>query len=162
MLDYIIYSTDSGYLQPLKVPTLEIVKLKAPEELSYAWDSCRADYCFGHLAPFMAEPIESITGAEVQRSTMTGRDLSDHYPVVAIFTFKPWKKSFPVLDGCKKNDDCEFIFPYFYCYCEGEGCTSAGRHISGWDAGQANPVNANCHMNALSTAATCFCRPGDS
>ena len=162
LLDYILHSKEEGYLQPLAGSTLRVVPLKATKELSYMWDFCSGQgYCFGHrnipVIGLVFSLVKYFSGATVVRSTMQGYDLSDHYPVVADFVFKPIKKEFPVLDGCKSDADC--TWNWFRCYCTGPGCTKDGTYLSGWDAGHANAVNNNCHgVSGISLSGSCFCR----
>ena len=156
LLDYILYSTEKGYLQPLADSTFRVVPLKATKQLSYKWNFCSggliSGYCYGHVPAWMG-----TFGATVVRSKMRGDDLSDHYPVVADFVFKPIKKEFPVLDGCKSDADC--TLNWFQCYCTGPGCTRNGEHLSGWEAGKADKVNDNCQgASGISLAGSCFCR----
>ena len=89
MLDYILYSTESYYLQPL-TSTLEIVPLKSVKPLTYKWGWCEDAAC-------IVDKKES--------HDLTGSDLSDHYPVVANFTFRPVTQTFDKIDGCKNDND---------------------------------------------------------
>ena len=150
MLDYILYSTESVYLQPL-IATLEIVPLKSTTPLTYAWSWCQTN---GDMCSIKKD----------QDVDLTGSDLSDHYPIVANFTFHPKilpPKTFPKIDGCKDDDDCHLKFlGKDSCYCTGTGCTLNNKYVNGWDAGADSKVNANCHYRP-SQAGTCFCRPGN-
>ena len=144
MLDYILYSTENKYLQPL-TSSIEIIPLKSTVPLTYKWGWCEGAKCL------LSEETHNLTG----------RDLSDHYPVVANFTFQPVTTTFPLLDGCKSDNDCNLkAFGKASCYCDGPGCTLMGKKVNGWDAGADSKVNANCHFRA-STAGSCFCRPGN-
>lgn len=164
--DFIIWSKDKRYLQPsehTKKPTLEIVPLKhfsgtpsiivrdvaveGPPPLQYDWNMCKGSMCLIH------NPFPTTY-------QMLGADLSDHYPVVANFQFRPSDKPAPILDGCKTHEDCHY--DWFRCYCDGPGCTLDGKQVSGWDLGHANRVNKNCiDAGGVSMDGTCFCLPGD-
>ena len=145
MLDYILYSTEEKYLQP-ESSTLEIIPLKSIEPISMRWGWCADAACV----------INRKETSPIVRS-----DLSDHYPVVANFTFYPRKESFPKLDGCKADSDCHYKpFGKVSCYCTGPGCTLDGKKTNGWNAGGSSKVNANCHWRA-GAKESCFCRPGD-
>ena len=145
MLDYILYSTESHYLQPLR-STLEIVPLKSVQPLTYKWGWCDGAAC-------IVDKKES--------HDLTGSDLSDHYPVVANFTFRPITQTFDKIDGCKSDNDCHWKpFGKVSCYCTGSKCTLNNKKVNGWDLGGANKVNKNCQFRA-SAKGTCFCRPGN-
>ena len=144
MLDYIMYSKDTKYLQPIH-SDFEIIPLKSLKPLTYKWG-----WCIPGQSGCMAN--KDLSG------DITGSDLSDHYPVVANFTFKPITQTFIPPDGCKIDSDCTDTG--FYCECTGRGCTKDGKHVGDGGSGHDDPVNNNCHLRA-STDGTCFCRPGD-
>lgn len=144
MLDYILYSTQSKYLQPL-ASSLEVIPLKSLTPLYYKWGWCDGAGC--------------ITDKK-QGHDLTGNDLSDHYPMVSNFIFKATKAA-DYLDGCNVDSDCKFYVSLMAsCYCSGPSCTWEGKPVNGWDVGASHPVNANCHLRT-SSMGTCFCRPGD-
>lgn len=146
MLDYILYSTEPKYLQPTN-STLEIIPLKTAAPIKFQWGWCEESGC--------------LTNRQ-ETAPLTRSDLSDHYPVVANFTFEPKKTKFPRIDGCKSDADCHLKpFGKVSCYCTGPGCTLNDKAVNGWDAGGNSAVNANCQFRA-SAAGSCFCRPGNS
>ena len=51
-------------------------------------------------------------------------DLSDHYPVVAEYTFPVDAPADANIKGCRQDSDCH-LEPSFKasCYCTGSGCT---------------------------------------
>jgi hypothetical protein len=143
MLDYILYSIEDKYLQPVS-STLEIIPLKSP--VTFKWGWCETSSCL----------IDKKETADISRN-----DLSDHYPVVANFIFTPKKVNFPLLDGCKNNSDCNLkMFGKSSCYCTGSGCTVNNVSVNGWNAGSSSKVNENCHFRP-SASGSCFCRPGN-
>jgi hypothetical protein len=145
MLDYILYSTEPKYLQPTR-STLEIIPLKTAAPIKFQWGWCKESGC--------------LTNRQ-ETAPLTRSDLSDHYPVVANFTFVPTKTRFPRIDGCKSDGDCHLkAFGKVSCYCTGPGCTLRDQAVNGWDAGGNSAVNANCQFRA-SAAGSCFCRPGN-
>jgi endonuclease/exonuclease/phosphatase family metal-dependent hydrolase len=140
MLDYILYSRDSKFLQPV-YSNFEIIPLKSSKPLTYDWGWCDGSSCMLN---------------KKKSGQITGLDLSDHYPVVANFVFRPVTQSFIEPDGCKNDNDCHLR--WFSCRCTGPGCTIDGKQTSG-AKNRKHPVNANCHYRPLS--AKCFCRPGN-
>ena len=145
MLDFILYNTENKYLQPLK-SSVEVIPLKSVRPLNYKWGWCEDAACIVN---------------KKQTVNITGNDLSDHYPVVANFVFRPTKKTFPQIDGCKNDDDCNYkVSLKASCYCTGPTCTYNNKKTNGWDAGGHHPINANCHFRTGGKA-TCFCRPGN-
>ena len=147
MLDFVMYSGEDAYLQPVKEPdpTLEIIRLESTIPLAYEWGWCAAAQCLVDKQP--------VPGGVI------GTELSDHFPVVGRFQFVPKTKVFPQIDGCKTDDDCSY-HALAGCYCTGATCTKANKKVNGWDLGQKDPVNANCHFRAA-LSGSCFCRPGD-
>jgi len=145
MLDYILYNRDSKYLQPL-ASSLEVIPLKSVKPLNYKWGWCDGAGC--------------ITN-KMEAHTLTGSDLSDHYPMVANFIFKPKSQAAPLLDGCQRDSDCKFYASLrASCYCSGPDCSWQGKKVNGWDEGASHHVNDNCHFRA-SKLGSCFCRPAD-
>ena len=145
MLDYILYCTASGYLQPVS-SNIEIIPLKATKMLTHKWGWCEGAGCLVNKKEF---------------GNIKGDMLSDHYPVVANFTFTPHKSKNTYLDGCSSDNDCNLkLFGKDSCYCDGPNCHLDGKVVNGWKEGGNNKVNANCHFRA-SEAGSCFCRPGD-
>lgn len=145
MLDYILYSTEQQYLQPV-YSDFEIIPLKSIKPLVYKWGWCDGAGCL-------------VNKDEVH--DLTGSDLSDHYPVVSNFVFKTVTKDFPKIDGCKNNNDCNFKVSFKdSCYCTGPTCTIDNKPANGWDLGYNNKVNANCYFRA-GAKESCFCRPGN-
>ena len=142
MLDYIMYSTSSKYLQP-ESSNIEIIPLKSITPLTYQWGWCDGSGCIVN---------------KKKSGIITGSDLSDHYPVVANFTFRPRTQNFIPPNGCKNDNDCHTHG--FYCECSGPGCTLEGKHVSG-KGNHSSPVNDNCHWRTSLEGGTCFCRPGN-
>jgi hypothetical protein len=142
MLDYILYSKEKKYLQPTS-SNIEIIPLKSVKPLTYDWGWCDGGWCLVN---------------KKESGTLTGSDLSDHYPVVANFTFKPITQTFVSPDGCKTDADCHV--KGLYCECTGPGCTIGGKHVSDEGGSHSNKVNDNCHWRT-SSRGTCFCRPGN-
>ena len=126
---------------------MRLYLLQSIKPLTYKWGWCDGAGCI-----FKGDESGNITSSE----------LSDHYPMVANFVFRPKTKKFKSPDGCKKNSDCHYR-PFSFlssCYCEGPGCTWNGKKASGWDLGGRHPINDNCHFR-LSSSESCFCRPGN-
>lgn len=142
-LEYSLFAGSDKYLQP-KSAKIEIVPLKSDHDLIYSWGWCEGQSC--------------VINKEEVPHKMHGRDLSDHYPTLATFVFKPVTSSFPVLDGCKNDEDCtqDGILPQ--CRCTGEDCTIAGKRASAKDIDA--PVNKNCIYAFASVRRSCWCRPG--
>ena len=95
-----------------------------------------------------------------QSGKLTGSELSDHYPVVANFVFKPTTNTFIPPDGCKNDQDCHV--KGVYCNCTGPGCTINGKHYVSGFGKHKDKVNDNCHWRVSSPGkGSCFCRPGN-
>ena len=163
-LDYILYSTDPGHLQPL-ASSIEIVPLKAAKPLTYRWGWTKASFGFSSVMDL----LYSHPPAPKPTTSITGSDLSDHYPVVANLIFKPSATEFAPYDGCKQDSSCKAgeFFSHgtapWNCYCSGDGCTLDGRSRNGRKYAYDSIINKNC-QHRLSTASDqgdCFCRPGD-
>ena len=122
---------------------MEIIPLKSVKPLTYKWGWC--------------DGAECIIDKKESRD-LTGSDLSDHYPVVANFTFRPITQNFNQIDGCKTDNDCHL--KWGYCYCSGSGCTMNNIHEDGWNSHHNKGINKNCYGRASDTG-SCFCRPGD-
>jgi len=124
------------YQQPLVVPTLTVLKLKAPSYFVAPWK--------GTL-----EPIPEPPNVE---AWMSLNDLSDHYPVHGKFEF-PYNSQPVIPDGCKFDSDCHFEIAH--CYCTGPGCTLDGKHVNGYDLGYKNKVNQNCKYDVWALQCKC-------
>ena len=138
-LDYILYSTNTKFLQPT-VSTQKIVDLKSPLPLTYKWGWCSNAGCL----------VDKKEDASIRNSRM----LSDHFPVVAEFTFSPTGVGLEP-DGCKTDEDCTLGLRG--CLCRGKGCTLNGKRVDGREV---SSVNTNCHFRTSQTG-TCLCRPGN-
>lgn len=143
MLDYILYSTETKYLQPTKAE-IQIIPLKSITPLSHKWGWC--------------DGAECVVRTKENPSNLTGSDLSDHYPIVATFEFQPIKNNFSAIDGCKNDNDCKFSIGR--CYCSGPTCTLNNEIKDGTKLGKSNRINSNCYFRT-SQDGLCFCRPGN-
>ena len=165
-LDYVLYSSEAHYLQPL-ASSLEIIPLKASAPLTYPWGWERAS------ATSILEALAEGSSAPHPTTTVTGSDLSDHYPVVANFIFKPSASEFLPYDGCKQDSSCrpgsgwDLFHPStssdpLACYCWGENCTLDGRSRDGRNDHPTSTINENCQRRVSTVSdERCFCRPGD-
>ena len=70
LLDHIVYSTETRFLQPIS-STIQVIPLQSLQPLIYKWSWCNG--------------IECIFNKKYE--TRTGSMLSDHYPVLARFIF---------------------------------------------------------------------------
>ena len=163
-LDYILYSSDAHHLQPL-ASSLEIIPLKAKNPLTYQWGWDEAS------TASVVEALVERPSPPRPTTTVTGSDLSDHYPVVANFIFKPSATEFAPYDGCKQDSSCKPGSGWSFsstssneltCYCWGDNCTVDGRSRDGRKDHPNSPINENCHWRESSVSERdCFCRPGD-
>lgn len=120
-LDYVLWN--KSYQNPAGSPTVEVIALKSPKMLKFPqW----------HLG-WTTHP------------NFCTNDLSDHYPVLAKFSFKTPTAPPQQLFGCKNDNDCSF--KWGYCYCTGPGCTVNGKRVDGFKLGKDHPINKNCHFS---------------